>query len=806
MPIRSVLTRAGRVAAAVAVALALLGPAPSPARAASTVQLEVHPLVGGRYEVGGWAALSVTLVNQGAPTDGYVAAETDNGTVRRYVELPAGARKVVPIYVQPGAFQTRVTVTYSESGGSVSAAADIRVLEQTSGQIAVIGDSTGALRPQLTASGQGLRPEIVSLAVSELPERPEPLSGLATIVWAGDATALTTAQRDSLAHWTADGGRLVVVAGPDWQLRTAGLEALLPVTTLAAVDAVPLEALDAWAATGEPELPAATVASGPLRPEAMAVVEAADGTVLLSLRPEGAGQVILVGADLGGDDVRGWSAAGRFWDRVAPTTAVLDQFFGGANERAEMASTMRNALATLPTLAVPPAELLLGVIVAYILLIGPISYVALRRLDRRELAWVTAPLLIVTFSACSFGIGRAIKGTDVVVNQVAVVRSTPSGTALVETFAGIFSPDRTTYAVTADADALMTTLPTDAFVGDGTTRNVDPATIEQGRPAHLRDLAIPSFGFAGVQASALASAEPALEVTWATREGEAIGTVTNVSDEPLTDVALISTGGGERIGDLASGASAEFTFGGPNLNGASAADQVYGFGGFDTATEEQRRIAMRREVINALVGYGGWGGMELVTSTRGPFVIGWHEGEGPVPVTVDGANVQRLASVVEVLPIRPSLGSGEVTVRTAQMSVSVTEMEGDVVGGFEAGSIIVNDGSVTFGIALPLEASGLQPTDVVIAVGPDASMILSDTGGFPGFWPAGYTAEVRDPTTGEWNMLGDLSNASSFSIEDPATAISPTGLIEVRITGVADAAFGQPGVFASAEVRGVLDR
>ena len=45
----------------------------------------------------------------------------------------------------------------------------------------------------------------------------------------------------------------------------------------------------------------------------------------------------------------------------------------------------------------PPAELLLAIIGAYILLIGPISYVALRRLDRRDLAWVTAPILVLVF-------------------------------------------------------------------------------------------------------------------------------------------------------------------------------------------------------------------------------------------------------------------------------------------------------------------------------------------------------------------------------------------------------------------------
>jgi hypothetical protein len=769
------------------------------------VQLEVHPLVGGRYEVGGWIALSVTLVNQGAPTEGYLVAETDSGTVRRFVDLPAGARKVVPLYVQPEAFQTEITATYAEANGSVSATGEVRVLEQTSGQVAVVGDSSGEIRPQISASGQGLRPEVLTLGVAELPERPEPLSGLATIVWAGDATSLTTAQRDSLAHWVADGGRLVVIAGPDWQTRTAGLEDLLPVRALASVDGASLSPLGAWVATGEPDLGTATVASGPLTEDARAIVEDADGTIILSLRPEGAGQVVLLGADPAGDELDAWSAASRLWDRVAPTTEVIDQFFGGAGARIEMQAAMRNALASLPTLAVPPAELLLGVIVAYILLIGPVSYVVLRRWDRRELAWVTAPLLIVTFSACSFGIGRTMKGTDVVLNQVAIVRTTSSGAAMVETYAGVFSPDRSTYALTVDADALLGALPSDEFGNVGGAPRAVEATVEQGRPAHLRDLSIASFGFAGMYSSALADVASALQVTWSVRDGEAVGTVTNVSDEPLTDVAWVSTGGGERIGDLEPGASAEFAIDATNLSGTSASDQVYGFGGFDSGTEEQRRIALRREVINALVGYGGWSGIETVSFGRGPFVIGWHEGEGPIPVEIDGQTTKRLTSVVEVVAVQPGLGTGRVTIQPAQMSVSVTEIDGDVAGGFEAGSIIINDGSVTFAIALPLEASGLEATDVEIAIGPDASIVLGGQGDFPGLWPEGFTAEVRDPASGEWRMLGDLSQQSSFTVDDVMSALGPTGIIEVRVTGVSDANFGQAGVFASAEVSGVLE-
>ena len=104
--------------------LALLVPA-LPARAASAIQIEARALVGGRYEVGGWMAISVTLVNDGEPTEGTLAAETDSGVVQRFVEMPAGARKVVMLYLQPEAFQRRVTVRYEEPNGSVQAEVEI---------------------------------------------------------------------------------------------------------------------------------------------------------------------------------------------------------------------------------------------------------------------------------------------------------------------------------------------------------------------------------------------------------------------------------------------------------------------------------------------------------------------------------------------------------------------------------------------------------------------------------------------------------------------------------------------------------
>ena len=333
--------------------------------------------------------------------------------------------------------------------------------------------------------------------------------------------------------------------------------------------------------------------------------------------------------------------------------------------------------------------------------------------------------------------------------------------------------------------------------------------VEQGRPAHLRDLSIGTFGFAAVEASGLVEVEPALTVSWTVRDGQMVGTVTNTSEVAVSDVAYISAGGGERIGDLAAGASIEFTLPDQRTStGRAPPTRSTDSGALARRSEEQLRVAQRRSVIDALVGYGGWVGVGMdagASGGRGPYVIGWHDGEGPMPIELDGARAQRHTTTVEVLSVRPAVSLGAVTFPPHTMSVAVSDTEGDVGGGVEPGQTIINDGSATFTIGLPLEASGLAATSVDIIVGPDPSIVIGESGDFVGFWPPGFTVALKNPATSEWVELGDLSASSRFEIDDPSTALSSTGLIEVRITGTSDPNFGQSSVFVSAQVSGVID-
>jgi len=792
-------------------ALLVAAVAPFPARAASAVEIQARALLAGRYEAGGWAAIEVTLANDATPTEGWLATDTDAGTVRRFVELPAGSRKLVTLYVQPSGFQRQVEVRYEEPNGTVRTTAEVNVFEQFRDQVAIVGDGSGSLRAQLAGGLFADAPEPLSLGAADIPDRPEALSGLGTIVWAADSGTLGDGQRQALERWAAEGGRLIVVAGADWQARTAAFAALLPVDGLAAVDGVSHAELAVWAGSEAAPVETATVASGALRTDARSLVAADDGTPLLSMRPFGAGRVILVGPDVSAEAFRAWDGSATLWARMVPAEALFESAFGGGMpDREHVANSMQQALNTLPALEVPPAELLLAVIVGYILLIGPVSYLVLRRLDRRELAWVTAPVLVVLFTACSYGIGVSLKGSEVIVNQLAILRSSTAGTAAtVETYAGVFSPTRGTFDLLVEADALLGQLRGAAGRETLLPGSAPLVAAEQGDPARLRELAVPAGGYEYLRADGVVEHEPVLEVTWAHEDGSVVGTVTNVGEVALDDVAYISISGGEMVGALEPGASARFVADGGGLNQSSASDQVYGFGGFDLSDPDRRRIVARRGVIDALVGLGGgWApaGPELGgAGRRGPFVIGWHSGEGPMPILVEDADTRRYAEIAEVVSIQPELGGGEVVIGAGQMGITV-ETEGDVTM-LGPATASITTGSATFGISLPLTASDMAVSEIEIIVGPDPTSVVQDPGGFGGLWPPGYLLELRDPVSGEWSALGDLSESHQYTIGDPASAVSATGRIEVRVTfeGPVDPNFGQPSVFVSANVTGVID-
>jgi len=253
----------------------------------------------------------------------------------------------------------------------------------------------------------------------------------------------------------------------------------------------------------------------------------------------------------------------------------------------DLAGQLRSALDQFQTQGVRllPFGALLGLMLAYVVLLGPGDYLLLKRLLKRmELTWITMPLLIVLSCAGAYALAVGLKGREVRMNQVDVVDFDAVQQARrATTYFTVFSPRGQAYDLTlvgvqpsggsAPAVPARRETPTDDGVllswfglpgtalGGMQSRAAPPLA---GRPydfarnlSALDEVPIPVWSTKSFVARWSPADEAPLTADLApaegTLEGLLKGTVTNGSGQPLDECLLLTRRWAYPLGTLGAG-------------------------------------------------------------------------------------------------------------------------------------------------------------------------------------------------------------------------------------------------------------
>ena len=485
-------------------------------------------------------AIAVHVKNDGPAIDGELRmAGGSQGRTRFGVpaSLPTQSDKTFLLYAQPPAFGRELEISLVEHGETiVKTKVSFTVHDPTQLVVGVVaerpGDIVGAI--DLLPNQAQVAPVILPLEPEDLPSRIEAWGPIDRLIWQDiDSNRLDTDQLAALRGWIAGGGRLVIVggtAGPS--TLSAFSDTLLPFRPTATLEVarghperarrlVPLGTADLPAMSGELTAGRTLLASG--------------DRVIAADRPYGNGNTTLIGFDPTTKWIADGVAGETLWRRVIPTRTSSGLVLGDDSQ-------LISAVSQLPSLALPPIGGLIALLAGYILLVGPINYFVLKRLDRREWAWVTMPLLVAVFAVGAYVYGAALRGSDVLVNEVALVRGSPGATdGTAQVYIGVFSPSRGTYQVEVPGGALLSSpISGDFFGGEGTASTLD---VVQGDPARVRDLAV-GFGSLRTIRAETPMAVPLVETAIRLEDGHLKGTVKNASQ-----VTLESPADGARLDD-----------------------------------------------------------------------------------------------------------------------------------------------------------------------------------------------------------------------------------------------------------------
>jgi hypothetical protein len=434
--------------------LLMMAGAIMPTAAQETNGLAMRVLAGydGYYKTRTWIPVLVNVSNEGPPIEGELRithgsdAAGDQVVYNTPISLPTQSNKQLFMYVYPQGFSTSIEVELLADNGRSLLKAPSNNLRQLSSDgllYGVVTPEPGNLDYLEDVWGGRSEAAVAYLEMDQLPDLPSAWNGLDVLVFHDvDTGQLTPEQQESLTAWLNTGGQLVIAGGAGWQKTSTAFADMLPVAVTSSETVADLPALQT--AVGEPfrDPGPYLVTMSSLSNGEMIFHES--GLPLLAKRPFGQGAVFFLALDPSLAPLIDWAGSEIIWAAVADNVPNRASWADGFQNGWAAVS----AVSSLPSLAMPPVFQLAGYLLLYILVIGPLNYVVLKRLNRRELAWVTIPALVLLFSGIAYLTGFQLKGNVTILNQMSVASGeVGSENMRASTLLGLYSPRRSSYNV-----------------------------------------------------------------------------------------------------------------------------------------------------------------------------------------------------------------------------------------------------------------------------------------------------------------------------------------------------------------------
>ncbi len=604
---------------------------------------------------------------------------------RARINVPHGSERSTTFYVlePPNGYTASLT---DSSGNSIASGVPVTGRADAAYAIAVLSDQPQAggrieaLKPLSSNGGftvaNGLRASRFGSA-QEFPTNAVFLSGLhAVVVDDFDVSTLSDGQIRALRDFIGLGGSLVATGGASWRrtllpLAQKGLGGLSP-TRSGEAPLTPLADL-----AHQTTSLAAPVAIGDI--VAGRLLLGAPGQPPLAVESTyGAGRIIDVAfdplaepiaTDSSGLDALAWSLV---LDRAVLENTPAGSHgvqspsvpFGvggpfpvnvGGPASAASADEIQGILQNTAAAAVPPGGILVALLVIYVMLAGPLNYFALKNFGRRELMWVSVPLVALLFTSVAYVAGFAVHGASYLDNEVQIVRLGPDGVSEVHAYHGLYPPHRGNFSVDLGANTLAST----ALGQLSNPNSPESAVVDTGGRTQVELNGTAYSAFRSLQTLAIArpplqsalSLESHLKVV----QDRVTGTVRNTGDRSVQQLTLVGgTGQQATIATLVQ-PRATVTVDAPLSNAGQATPfpQRMSYGA--RSSDYKRDTLLRVAAAAAVTGRKGDWTLTGLSDTSGALVVEGtrpsHNGLAAVvaPISLDSIDSLGLAPKASVL-------------------------------------------------------------------------------------------------------------------------------------------------------------
>lgn len=494
--------------------------------AASTVQADVsidstEVSVGHVTKPGVWTRLAFTLSSTVDVDCRVEAVATDpSGCPATFpsktLELQAQSSLTGSLYFVPGRLRDTISVRVVSLNGellavkrltsteAVTDSADFQIVEHSVPIWLMVG-TIGSSQP-LKSGRQPLQKEFADRGVhvtqlessTDFPDHWQALSAFDTVILAGSFD-FSAAQSSALDQWIQQGGHAAVIVGTrvdelkaspiaDWALDGRSL------TGSSLSDLSGLEA----AARSSFRIPIVSRIKGSVitAPDGTNLVTSIDGA-LMTRSAYGFGRITLLGVDVDRPPLSRWRSLDSFVATIAdlPSTASDEESTAQRISHSgitELATQLQIGMETIPHIGQRSTLTVLGLVLLFLLMIGPLDYFLVHRvLKRPGLTWVTFPTIVIAFGLVAATVAAGANGRDLRCRMCELIDvDAESGFVRKTVWSAVYSPEHRRYQVQVDhvPDALI----------DSASADETATSIQADESGWLRWTATPESNFGGM--------------------------------------------------------------------------------------------------------------------------------------------------------------------------------------------------------------------------------------------------------------------------------------------------------------------
>lgn len=303
----------------------------------------------------------------------------------------------------------------------------------------------------------------------------------------------------TLRDWVQMGGHLLVSVGAEAEeFRNSSLAKWIPIAVEGQMLLRQLSGFESFAAHNAPLRVSGTVKAARLErlPQAnMIIRETGSPLALVAGRPFGFGHVTLVGVDLDAAPLSNWKALRPVLQKLAGDKGRAARNVSQRTNRqlthvgvTDLATQFQQTHEDFAAVHRPSYWWVMGLILIYVAVIGPLDYLLVHRLLRRpELTWLT--LLVLVGAGAALAAWKAADANDrgVLVNQFDLVdidAGAPAGAVRGRTWVSLYSPRHERFSAAVEPS-----------VGVAGTASLNS---DSGRPGHVTWSGIPENAVGGL--------------------------------------------------------------------------------------------------------------------------------------------------------------------------------------------------------------------------------------------------------------------------------------------------------------------